>query len=201
MQLDAVSLRVDRFSGAAFIAGREAHRLERVPVQVYSPAKTTADSFEYRNNIGLDVPLEDCTLVLGSTLPPCPRSTTARTSVPSEGRFVCALKRYDTDRTPHSAESIRARLLALAKSQPVHRLPASTIDHPSVLTAPFRISSSRSTRILASTCSRGPASARTNILTSAEHDRTLSSTIALRHRLCGPQLPRGLVPTLKALLY
>jgi predicted transcriptional regulator of viral defense system len=57
-RLDTVSLRVHRFSGAAFTAGREEHLIEGVPVQVYNPAKTVADCFKYRNKIGLDVALE-----------------------------------------------------------------------------------------------------------------------------------------------
>ena len=56
-------LRVVRFSGAALRTGVEEHVIERVPVKVYSPAKTVADCFKYRNKIGLDVALEalrDC---------------------------------------------------------------------------------------------------------------------------------------------
>lgn len=33
--------------------------IEGVSVRVYSPAKTVADCFKYRNKIGLDVALED----------------------------------------------------------------------------------------------------------------------------------------------
>jgi len=57
-RLDTVSLRVHRFSGPALTAGREEHLVEGVPVQVYTPAKTVADCFKYRNKIGLDVALE-----------------------------------------------------------------------------------------------------------------------------------------------
>jgi hypothetical protein len=56
-------LRVVRFSGAALTDGVEEDVIERVPVKVYSPAKTVADDFKYRNDIGLDVALEalrDC---------------------------------------------------------------------------------------------------------------------------------------------
>lgn len=55
--LDTVSLRVHRFSGAAFTAGREKHLIEGVPVHVYNPAKTVVDCFKFRNKIGLDVAL------------------------------------------------------------------------------------------------------------------------------------------------
>src|SRR5207247_434624 len=56
-------LRVLRFSGLALTAGVEEHVVEGVPVKVYSPAKTVADCFKYRNKVGLDVALEalkDC---------------------------------------------------------------------------------------------------------------------------------------------
>jgi predicted transcriptional regulator of viral defense system len=54
----AVPLRVVYFSGAAFSEGVEGHVVNGVPVRVYSPAKTVADCFKYRNKIGLDVALE-----------------------------------------------------------------------------------------------------------------------------------------------
>lgn len=46
------------FSGPAFTEGQEVHELDGVPVRVYSPAKTVADLFKYRNKLGLDVALE-----------------------------------------------------------------------------------------------------------------------------------------------
>ena len=60
---EPLPLRLVRFSGPAFHTGIEAHRVEGVPVKVYSPAKTVADCFKYRHKIGLDVALEalrDC---------------------------------------------------------------------------------------------------------------------------------------------
>ena len=54
----AVPLRVVYFSGAAFTEGVEEHAVNGVAVRVYSPAKTVADCFKYRNKIGLDVALE-----------------------------------------------------------------------------------------------------------------------------------------------
>jgi predicted transcriptional regulator of viral defense system len=51
-------LRVVRFSGDALTAGAEKHIVEGVTIKVYSPAKTVADCFKYRNKIGLDVALE-----------------------------------------------------------------------------------------------------------------------------------------------
>lgn len=62
-ELDAWSVRVFRFSGTALEYGIEKHEIDGVPVRVYSPAKTVADCFKYRNKIGLDVALEalrDC---------------------------------------------------------------------------------------------------------------------------------------------
>lgn len=54
----ALPLRIIRASGQALSAGVEEHEVEGVPVRVYSPAKTVADCFKYRNTIGLDVALE-----------------------------------------------------------------------------------------------------------------------------------------------
>lgn len=51
-------LRVVRFTGQAFRAGIREHLIEGQTVRVYSPAKTLADLFKYRNKVGLDVALE-----------------------------------------------------------------------------------------------------------------------------------------------
>jgi len=51
-------LRVARFSGGALTEGIEIHRREGVQVRVYSPAKTVADCFKYRNKVGIDVAVE-----------------------------------------------------------------------------------------------------------------------------------------------
>lgn len=51
-------LRIMRFSGEAFSYGIEEHWIEGVLVKVYTPAKTVADCFKYRNKIGTDVALE-----------------------------------------------------------------------------------------------------------------------------------------------
>jgi predicted transcriptional regulator of viral defense system len=56
-------LRVVRFSGPSLSFGIEEHEVDGVRVRVYSPAKTVADCFKYRNKIGLDVAIEalrDC---------------------------------------------------------------------------------------------------------------------------------------------
>jgi len=51
-------VRVVFMSGAAFHAGIETHRIEKIPVRVYSAAKTVADCFKYRHKIGLDLAVE-----------------------------------------------------------------------------------------------------------------------------------------------
>lgn len=56
--LASPSLRVIRLSGPSLTEGVEDHRVEGVPVRVYSAAKTVADCFKFRNKIGLDVALE-----------------------------------------------------------------------------------------------------------------------------------------------
>ncbi len=57
-QLDYPRLRVARFSGPALTEGVEQHRVEGVPIRVYSAAKTVADCFKYRNKIGIDLAVE-----------------------------------------------------------------------------------------------------------------------------------------------
>lgn len=57
-RLEYPPLRIVRFSRTALTAGAEKHQIEGVTVHVYSPAKTVADCFKYRNKIGLDVAIE-----------------------------------------------------------------------------------------------------------------------------------------------
>jgi len=45
-------------SGDAFTCGIEKHSVGGIEVNIYSPAKTIADCFKYRNKIGLDVAIE-----------------------------------------------------------------------------------------------------------------------------------------------
>ena len=59
----SLSLRIVRFTGLALTSGIEEHILEGALVRVYSAAKTVADSFKFRNKVGLDVAIEalrDC---------------------------------------------------------------------------------------------------------------------------------------------
>lgn len=57
-RLDHPRLRVARFSGSALVEGIEEHRVEGVTLRVYTPAKTVADCFKYRNKVGIDVAVE-----------------------------------------------------------------------------------------------------------------------------------------------
>jgi predicted transcriptional regulator of viral defense system len=57
-QLKYPPIRVYRFSEATFKAGVQTHTIDRVAIRVYSPEKTLADCFKYRNKIGLEVVLE-----------------------------------------------------------------------------------------------------------------------------------------------
>lgn len=56
--VDNLNIKYIRYSGKAFTEGVEEHIVEGVKVRVYSPAKTVADCFKFRNKIGLDVALE-----------------------------------------------------------------------------------------------------------------------------------------------
>ena len=51
-------LRVYKFSNNSFQSGIEKHQIDGVPVRIYSPEKTLADCFKYRNKIGMDIVLE-----------------------------------------------------------------------------------------------------------------------------------------------
>ena len=57
-KVDYPPVRVFRFTGGAFKTGIESHNTEGVPLRVYSPEKTIADCFKYRNKIGLDTAIE-----------------------------------------------------------------------------------------------------------------------------------------------
>jgi predicted transcriptional regulator of viral defense system len=57
-KLDNPPLRIVRFSRKTLAYEAQEHSIEGVTVRVFSPAKTIADCFRYRNKIGLDVALE-----------------------------------------------------------------------------------------------------------------------------------------------
>jgi len=56
--VDYPPLEIVRISGHAYSFGVEEHEIDRVSVKVYSPAKTVADCFKFRNKVGLDVAIE-----------------------------------------------------------------------------------------------------------------------------------------------
>lgn len=56
--LDYPPLLAYRFSKSTYDAGIEMHQMDGVLVKVYSPEKTLADCFKFRNKIGMDVVLE-----------------------------------------------------------------------------------------------------------------------------------------------
>jgi hypothetical protein len=57
------------FTGKAFTEGIEAHGVDGIRLRVYSPEKTLADCFKYRNKLGLDVFLEALKLYLARKQP------------------------------------------------------------------------------------------------------------------------------------
>jgi predicted transcriptional regulator of viral defense system len=57
-KVDGVPIRVFWYPEASFRAGVDVMTVDDVPVRIYSPEKTIADCFKYRNKIGLDVAIE-----------------------------------------------------------------------------------------------------------------------------------------------
>jgi predicted transcriptional regulator of viral defense system len=57
-RIDYPPVRVFRFGPGPFAAGVEEHKINGVAVRIYSPEKTLADCFKYRNKIGLDTAVE-----------------------------------------------------------------------------------------------------------------------------------------------
>ena len=51
-------LHVFWFTGHSFTEGIETHKVDGIRLRVYSPEKTLADCFKYRNKLGLDTVLE-----------------------------------------------------------------------------------------------------------------------------------------------
>ena len=62
-------LRVFWFTGRSFTEGIETHKVDGIRLRVYSPEKTLADCFKYRNKIGLDTVLEALRLYRSRKLP------------------------------------------------------------------------------------------------------------------------------------
>lgn len=57
-RLDHPPIKTYRFTGKAFTEGVKTHKLDGVSVRIYSPEKTLADCFKFRNRIGLDTAVE-----------------------------------------------------------------------------------------------------------------------------------------------
>jgi len=57
-RLEYPPIRIYWVSGQAYSAGVETHELEGVSARIYSPEKTLADCFKFRNKIGLDTAVE-----------------------------------------------------------------------------------------------------------------------------------------------
>jgi len=57
-RIDHPPISIHRFSKEALLAGVDVHHIDDVPIRVYSPEKTLADCFKFRNKIGMDVVLE-----------------------------------------------------------------------------------------------------------------------------------------------
>ena len=56
--LDYPPVQAHRFSNNAYNSGIENHSIDGVPVKIYTPEKTLADCFKFRNKIGMDVVIE-----------------------------------------------------------------------------------------------------------------------------------------------
>ena len=57
-RLDHPPIKTYRFASQAYKAGVEIHVLDGIGVRIYSPEKTLADCFKFRNKIGLDTAVE-----------------------------------------------------------------------------------------------------------------------------------------------
>jgi predicted transcriptional regulator of viral defense system len=57
-KVDYPPLRIFHFSNETYTAGVEKHSKDGIEIKVFSPEKTVADCFKFRNRIGLDVAIE-----------------------------------------------------------------------------------------------------------------------------------------------
>ena len=57
-KLDYPPIKTYRFSGDSLTKGIEKHEIDGAEVQIYSPAKTIADCFRFRNKIGLGISIK-----------------------------------------------------------------------------------------------------------------------------------------------
>lgn len=56
--IDYPPIKAHRFSNEAYNAGIERHVIDGASVKIYTPEKTLADCFKFRNKIGLDTVIE-----------------------------------------------------------------------------------------------------------------------------------------------
>ncbi|MEN8203095.1 MAG: type IV toxin-antitoxin system AbiEi family antitoxin domain-containing protein [Bacteroidota bacterium] len=56
--IDYPPVQVHKFSAVAYETGIEDHQIDGVTVKIFSPEKTLADCFKFRNKIGMDIVLE-----------------------------------------------------------------------------------------------------------------------------------------------
>ncbi len=57
-RLDYPPIKTYRFTGEAFAEGIDTHVLDGIKMRIYSPEKTLADCFKFRNKVGLDTVIE-----------------------------------------------------------------------------------------------------------------------------------------------
>ena len=57
-RLDHPPIKTYRFTGKAYTEGVETHHLDGIVVSIYSPEKTLADCFKFRNRVGIDTVVE-----------------------------------------------------------------------------------------------------------------------------------------------
>lgn len=57
-RLDFPPVRTYRFTGKAFTEGVDIHDIDGIRIHIYSPEKTLADCFKFRNKVGLDTVIE-----------------------------------------------------------------------------------------------------------------------------------------------
>jgi predicted transcriptional regulator of viral defense system len=57
-RIDYPPIKTYRFAGESYSEGMEIHIFDSVCVRIYSPEKTIADCFKFRNKIGLDTAIE-----------------------------------------------------------------------------------------------------------------------------------------------
>src|SRR5207237_8384590 len=63
-RLEHPPIRVFWFTKRVFEFGQESHKLDGVQMRIYSPEKTVADCFKYRNKIGIETVREALKLYL-----------------------------------------------------------------------------------------------------------------------------------------